>query len=238
MRRVMRSLHRSVGIVVFLFVIILSVTGVLLNHTSDLKLAQRFVSSPWLLEHYGLDTVQADAVFLLDQRVISQFGEQLFVDTKPITTIYRPLLGGVVFDEIYVLATDDALILLNPDGEFIERMGAESGIPPMIQNIGLFHGDPVLQTREGMWRSDFLLEEWELVSLQGVGWSVPEPMPESIEKQLATYFHGFGVSVEQVVLDIHNGHIITKFGVWILDVVAVLMILLSLSGLWIWFRRR
>ncbi len=238
MRRVMRSLHRSVGIVVFLFVIILSVTGVLLNHTSDLKLAQRFVSSPWLLEHYGLDTVQADAVFLLDQRVISQFGEQLFVDTKPITTIYRPLLGGVVLDEIYVLATDDALILLNPDGEFIERMGAESGIPPMIQNIGLFHGDPVLQTREGMWRSDFLLEEWELVSLQGVGWSVPEPMPESIEKQLATYFHGFGVSVEQVVLDIHNGHIITKFGVWILDVVAVLMILLSLSGLWIWFRRR
>lgn len=238
MRRVMRSLHRSVGIVVFLFVIILSVTGVLLNHTSDLKLDQRFVSSPWLLEHYGLDTVQADAVFLLDQRVISQFGEQLFVDTKPITTIYRPLLGGVVLDEIYVLATDDALILLNPDGEFIERMGAESGIPPMIQNIGLFHGDPVLQTREGMWRSDFLLEEWELVSLQGVGWSVPEPMPESIEKQLATYFHGFGVSVEQVVLDIHNGHIITKFGVWILDVVAVLMILLSLSGLWIWFRRR
>lgn len=238
MRRVMRSLHRSVGIVVFLFVIILSVTGVLLNHTSDLKLDQRFVSSPWLLEHYGLDTVQADAVFLLDQRVISQFGEQLFVDTKPVTTIYRPLLGGVVLDEIYVLATDDALILLNPDGEFIERMGAESGIPPMIQNIGLFHGDPVLQTREGMWRSDFLLEEWELVSLQGVGWSVPEPMPESIDKQLATYFHGFGVSVEQVVLDIHNGHIITKFGVWILDVVAVLMILLSLSGLWIWFRRR
>jgi hypothetical protein len=141
-------------------------------------------------------------------------------------------------DEIYVLATDDALILLNPDGEFIERMGAESGIPPVIQNIGLFHGDPVLQTREGMWRSDFLLEEWELVSLQGVGWSVPEPMPETIEKQLATYFHGLGVSVEQVILDIHNGHIITKFGVWILDIIAVLMVLLSVTGLWIWFRRR
>jgi len=238
MRRVMRSLHRSVGIVVFIFVIILSITGILLNHTSDFELDQRFISHPWLLEHYQLDTVKADAVFLLDQQVISQFGDQLFVDATPVTSIYRPLLGGVVLDEIYVLATDDALILLNPDGEFIERMGAESGIPPVIQNIGLFHGDPVLQTREGMWRSDFLLEEWELVSLQGVGWSVPEPMPETIEKQLATYFHGLGVSVEQVILDIHNGHIITKFGVWILDIIAVLMVLLSVTGLWIWFRRR
>jgi hypothetical protein len=89
-----------------------------------------------------------------------------------------------------------------------------------------------------MWRSDFLLEEWELVSLQGVGWSVPEPMPETIEKQLAAYFHGLGVSVEQVILDIHNGHIITKLGVWILDIIAILMVLLSLTGLWIWFRRR
>lgn len=238
MRRVMRSLHRSVGIVIFIFVIILSITGILLNHTSDFELDQRFISHPWLLEHYQLDTVKADAVFLLDQQVISQFGDQLFVDATPVTSIYRPLLGGVVLDEIYVLATDDALILLNPDGEFIERMGAESGIPPVIQNIGLFHGDPVLQTREGMWRSDFLLEEWELVSLQGVGWSVPEPMPETIEKQLATYFHGLGVSVEQVILDIHNGHIITKFGVWILDIIAVLMVLLSVTGLWIWFRRR
>jgi hypothetical protein len=234
----MRSLHRSVGIVVFIFVIILSVTGLLLNHTSDFKLDQRFISHPWLLKHYQLDTVQADAVFLLDQHVISQFGEQLFVDSRPVTNLYRPLLGGIVLDDIYVLATDDALILLNPDGEFIERMGAESGIPPMIQNIGLFHGDPVLQTREGMWRSDFLLEEWELVSLQGVGWSVPEPMPETIEKQLAAYFHGLGVSVEQVILDIHNGHIITKLGVWILDIIAILMVLLSLTGLWIWFRRR
>lgn len=238
MRRVMRSLHRSVGIVVFLFVILLSVTGILLNHTTELKLDKRFVSSPWLLSHYGLDTVQADAVFLLEKRVISQFGDQLFVDATPVTNLYRPLLGGIVLDEIYVLATDDALILLNPDGEFIERMSGESGVPPMIQNIGLFHGDPVLQTREGMWRSDFLLEEWESISLQGVGWSVQEPMPESVEKQLATYFHGFGVSIEQVILDIHNGRIISKFGVWVLDLIAVLMIVLSISGFWLWFRRR
>jgi hypothetical protein len=215
----------------------LSVTGVLLNHSSELKLDQRFINSPWLLHHYELDSVTPDAVFLLDQRVISQFDEQLFVDVTPVTTLYRPLLGGVVLDEIFVLATDDALILLNPDGEFIERMGAESGIPPMIQNIGLFHGDPVLQTREGMWRSDFLLEEWELVSLQGVGWSVAEPMPESIEQQLAVYFHGVGVSVERVILDIHNAQIITRYGVWVLDVFAGLIIFFALSGLWVWFRR-
>jgi hypothetical protein len=234
----MRSLHRSVASVVFVFVIILSVTGILLNHTSELKLDQRYLRMPWLLEHYEINQVKPDAVFLLDGKVFSQFGDQLFVDAVPVSHIYRPLLGGVVIDEIYILATDDALILLNPDGEFVERMGAESGVPPMIQNIGLFHGDPVLQTRDGMWLSDFLLDSWELVSLEGVGWSVPEPMPDSVEKDLVTYFHGYGVTFEQVVLDIHNGRIIKKFGVWVLDAVGVLMILLSLSGLWLWFCKR
>jgi hypothetical protein len=238
MNRRMRSLHRSVGALLALFVILFAVTGILLNHTTDLALDKRYLSWPWLLEHYGVATVEADAVFLLDQKVVSQFGPQIFVDATPVTHVQRPLIGGVVLDNIIVLATDDALILLSPEGEFIERMSAAAGVPPMIQNIGLFHGDPVIQTREGMWRSDFLLDQWERISLTGIGWSEPQPMPSSIESALAEYFHGKGITVEQFVLDLHNGHIIDRFGVWLLDAFAVLIVLLSLTGLWMWGRRR
>lgn len=237
MNRRMRSLHRSLGAVVALFVLFLAVTGVLLNHTSDLKLDKQYLTWPWLLQHYGVTTLQPDAVYLLDQKVISQFGTQVFVDANPVTHVQRPILGGVVLDELIVLATDDSLLLLSPEGEFIERLGATTGVPPMIQNIGLFHGDPVIQTREGSWRSDFMLDQWEPISLQGVGWSVPQPMPESIEIQLEQYFHGKGVSVEQVILDIHNGHIVGKYGVWLLDILAVLLVILSLTGIWMWARR-
>ena len=237
MNRRMRSLHRSMGAVVALFVLMLASTGVLLNHSSELKLDKQYVTWGWLLHHYGLANVQADAVYLLDQNAISQFGNQIFVDAKPVTHSERPLLGGVVLDDLIVLATDDALLLLTPDGEFIERMGTAANVPPMIQNIGLFHGDPVIQTRDGMWRSDFLLDQWERVSLQGVGWSLPQSMPESIDVELAEYFHGKGVTVEQLLLDIHNGRILGQYGVWLLDLLGLLLLVLSITGLWIWSRR-
>ncbi|MBL4638210.1 MAG: PepSY domain-containing protein [Proteobacteria bacterium] len=237
MNRRMRSLHRSMGAIVALFVILFAITGMLLNHTTELKLDQRYLTWDWLLEHYGVATVEADAVFHLDQKVISQFDNQVFVDATPVTHVQRPVLGGVVLDDLMVLATDDALILLSSEGEFIERMGSAAGVPPAIQNIGLFHGDPVIQTRDGMWRSDFLLDQWERISLHGIGWSVPQPMPDSVEIELAEYFHGKGITVEQLVLDVHNGHILDRFGVWLLDVIAVLIIALSLTGLWMWGRR-
>ena len=237
MNRRMRSLHRSMGALVALFVMMLAITGMLLNHTSELKLDQRYLTWNWLLEHYGVATVEADAVFLLDQKVISQFDKQVFVDAQPATQVQRPIIGGVVLDDLMIVATDDALILLSPEGEFIERMGSATGIPSQIQNIGLFHGDPVIQTRDGMWRSDFLLEQWEKISLSGISWSSPQPMPDIVETDLAEYFHGKGITVERFILDLHNGHILDRFGVWFLDAFAVLIILLSLTGLWMWGRQ-
>ncbi len=237
MNQRMRRLHRSMGAAIALFVLLLSITGILLNHSSDLKLDKYYLTWPWLLDHYGVSNVEADAVYLLDQTVISQIGTEIFANAKPVTHTQRPLLGGVALDEVIVLATDDALILLNSDGEFIERMGAAAGVPPMIQNIGLFHGAPVIQTRQGMWRSDFMLDKWEAISLQGIGWSVPSPMPESIQNDLIKYFHGEGVTVENVLLDVHNGRILGSIGVWLLDLLGVLLTVLSLTGIWMWLRR-
>lgn len=237
MNRRMRRLHRTLGAAIALFVLLVSITGLFLNHSSDLKLDKYYLTWPWLLNHYGVSDVQADAVFMLDQAVISQIGSEVFVDAKPVTHIQRPLLGGVALDEVMVLATDDALILLNSDGEFIERMGAAAGVPPMIQNIGLFHGAPVIQTREGMWRSDFMLDKWESISLQGISWSIPSPMPKSVQNDLIKYFHGEGVSAENFLLDVHNGRILGPIGVWLLDILGILLTFLSLTGIWMWLRR-
>jgi len=225
------------GAVVALFVLMLAITGVFLNHSSEWKLDKQYVTWDWLLQHYGIANVQPDVVYLLDQNVISQFGSQIFVNTNPVTHSERLVLGGIVLDDLIVLATDDALLLLNLEGEFIERMGAAANVPPMIQNIGLFHGEPVIQTLDGLWRSDFLLDQWERVSLQGVGWSLLQSMPDSMEAELAEYFHGKGVTVEQLLLDVHNGRILGQYGVWLLDILGILLLVLSLTGLWIWARR-
>lgn len=237
MNRRMRSLHRSMGVAVAIFLLMFAATGSLLNHSAQLQLNQRYVSWDWLMTHYGIGKVEPDAVFLVDNKIISQFDTQLFVDASPITHLDRSVLGGIALDDLLVLATDQALVLLTRDGEFIERMGAEAGIPAPIQNIGIYHGEPVIQARNGMWRSNFMLDQWEPISLHGVSWSKPHPMPDSVANQLKSFFYGKGVSVEQLLIDIHNGRILGTVGVWLVDIIGLLLVVLAFTGLWMWGRR-
>jgi uncharacterized iron-regulated membrane protein len=44
--------------------------------------------------------------------------------------------------------------------------------------------------------------------------------------------------VERVILDLHSGRFFGKLGPWLFDIAALLLILLSLSGAWIWLKRR
>ncbi|MEC9412345.1 MAG: PepSY-associated TM helix domain-containing protein [Pseudomonadota bacterium] len=237
MNRKLRSFHRVIGAILASFLLMFAITGIALNHSIQLKLDKRYVSWDWLMSQYGIGEVKPDAAFLIDNKIFSQFGNQLFLDATPLIHIERPLLGGIALEDIIVLTTDDGLILLTREGEFIEKMGAEAGIPAPIQNIGLYHGEPVLQTRQSMWRSNFMLDKWEPISLQGVSWSMPHPLPQSVNTELKQFFYGKGISIQQLLLDIHNGHILGPIGIWLIDALSVLIIFLSLSGLWMWGRR-
>ncbi|HDY84184.1 hypothetical protein LCGC14_0662690 [marine sediment metagenome] len=237
----MYSKRKSIGFIivtVLASMILLNVlAGLLINHAKQLELDQRFISWPWLMEHYGIGSVSPDVSYLVNNTIFSQFDNQLFADAMPIRHIERPLIGGIQLEDLIVLATDDALLLLTPEGEFVERMGAEAGVPAPIQNIGLYHGEPVLQTRQGMWRSNFMLDVWEPISLSGVSWSVPHPLSVSVENELKRFFYGKGISYQQLLLDIHNGHIAGQMGIWLIDILSLFIVVLSLSGLWMWWRR-
>jgi hypothetical protein len=237
MNRKMRNLHRSLGAVVALFLLLFATTGIVLNHSQQLKLDQRYVSWPWLMTHYGIGHVDPDNSFLIDNKIFSQFDTQVFVDASPLTHVDRPVLGGIALEDLIVLATDKSLLLLTRDGELVEQMGAEAGIPAPIQNIGIYHGEPVLQARSGMWRSNYMLDRWEPINLQGVSWSEPHPLPAVVEKDLQRFFHGKGITVEQLLLDVHNGHILGNIGRWLIDITSILLIVLSFTGLWIWGKR-
>lgn len=210
------------------------VAGLLLNHSKQLELGQRYLTWEWLMTHYGMGLKEADAAFLVDDKIISQFDTQLFVDASPVTHLERSLLGAIALEDVIVLATDQALILLNREGEYLDTLHAQAGIPAPIQNIGTYHGEPVIQARNGMWRSNFLLDVWEPLSLQGVSWSRPYPIPDSVASELKTYFHGKGITVKQVLTDFRNGHWLAPVGIWLNDVLMLFMLLLIFSGVRFW----
>lgn len=238
----MQSRKKTAGLIVVAIAAALMllhvVSGLLLNHATALQLDQRFVTWNWLLKHYDKGEIEANAVYLIDNKIFSQFDGRVFVDAEPITHLERPLIGGIKLEDLIVLATDKALILFNREAEFVDRLGAAAGVPAPIQNIGIYHGEPVVQAKSGMWRSNFMLDIWEPMSLQGVSWSEPHPMPDSVAADLQTFFHGKGVSLKQLLHDIHHGRVLGPAGVWLVDFVSVLMLIMAMGGLWFWSKPR
>lgn len=237
MNRKLRSLHRIIGGLVALFLLIFAITGVILNHSSQFKLDQRYINSDWLMAHYGIGKVEADVSFSVGKKTLSKFDTQLFIDAQPITNIDKRLVGAIALDNFIVIATETTLILLTDEGELVESMGAEVGVPVPILNIGTFHNEPVIRSLNGMWMTNSMLNTWEPINSQNIAWSQPYPIPAGLAEELNSYFYGKGISVEQLVLDIHNGRIVGLFGVWLMDILGILMFILAFSGLWMWNRK-
>lgn len=218
-------------ILVSILVLVWLGSAVLLNHDKSLGLDKLKISNNWLNQHYQIGKLQTDQAFLLEGHVLVDVEQQLYIDAEPILGLPRPLIGAVALENVLVLATDDALILLSKEGEYIDTLGAAAGIPPQIQNIGVHYNEPVLQTRHGMWRGNFLLDRWELMSLQGVSWSQSERMPTASLKAMEVQLYGDGVSVSQVLRDLHDGRLLTGFSRWLLDIWLIVILILAFRGI-------
>jgi len=50
--------HRRIGLFALVLVVILAITGLMLNHTEKLGLAESYISREWLLNWYGIEPVE------------------------------------------------------------------------------------------------------------------------------------------------------------------------------------
>lgn len=237
MNAFLRILHHCLLFVVTLCLLVQLASGVMLNHAQQLGLDARYPDWRWLERVYREDEFEPQAVFLVEDKIVSQLGDRLFLDAHPVTFIQRPLIGAVSLEALIVAATDDGLLLINRDGDLVDRLGGRHGLPGGIRNIGIYHGDPVLQASNGMWRSDFMLDVWEPISLQGVSWSTPFPMPEAVARELKAGLADGAISLQRLLGDLHGGRLFGKAGIWLADLLTLVLLMLAVSGLVMWYRR-
>ena len=69
-------------------------------------------------------------------------------------------------------------------------------------------------------------------------WSVPAALPADELAALQADFLSRILPLERVLLDVHSGRIGGMIGTILMDGAAVLLLLLALSGSWLWLRRR
>ncbi len=232
--------HRRFGIVAALLVLVLSLTGLALNHTETLRLDERFTSAGWLLDWYDIQAPDTSTTHQAGESRVTLLGDQLYLDRRVLPGQFSRLAGAVVSGGFVVVAADGAILVLTPDGQVVDRLGAESGVPPGIDALGLGpDGSVVLRAGDGLYAAAIQALEWARID-QGdseIRWSAPESLPGEDLRVLQRDFRGRVLSVERVVLDVHSGRIAGRFGPLLMDGAAILLLLLALTGSWLWLKR-
>lgn len=235
-----RRLHRWLGIVVLVFVLLLAVTGIALNHADQWGLDRRHVDWGWVLAAYGIEAPAPEASFEAGGHRATLVGERLYFDGRELARGIEALAGTVTARELVVVAAARDVFLLTPVGELVERIPVGERLPHTIAALGMMSERVVLKSGDALYRFDdelLQVEPWPDGVSDGVRWSAPTPIGASELDAIEALYRGHGVTMERLLLDLHSGRLFTRLGTLVMDAVAVLLILLGLTGLWMWLAR-
>ncbi|MBQ0799184.1 MAG: PepSY domain-containing protein [Porticoccaceae bacterium] len=242
--------HRRLGITTAVFIILLSVTGIALNHSTKIGLADTPVRVGWLLSLYGLSTPDITS-YAVGEHTLSHLGDDhLYLDTEKLSYCAGGLSGALVKQDIWVAACRDELLLLTPQGEVIERVGGAYGLPHPITAIGHCEEQLCLESEGQVYITDVDQLRFTRRSETGPSETVPSEkgvasfesvatikLDDELRRALLDSYYGSTITWERIVLDLHSGHLL-QLGPWLMDMVGLLMIALAVTGITMWYKGR
>jgi hypothetical protein len=229
--------HRRAGLAAVILVIILAITGLMLNHTNDLHLDENYIESALILNWYGLEPQGEIVSYGVGEHSVSQWDRLVFFDNLKLSASSQNLHGAVLAENMIVVAFDSEILLLTVNGELIERVPTGQSFSN-IQRIGTKYNRPVIETTGPMYyMADEHILDWDVIIDEGIDWSLPSASDAEQTAALRRVFRGNGLSLERMILDLHSGRIFGKYGPYLMDAAAIALLWLGSSGLWIWWSR-
>lgn len=232
-----RRWHRYLGAVFALPLLWLCVTGLLLQHQDWFGLNERTVSSEWLLRRYDQLPENKPREEKVGRFVISEWDETLFMDDA-ILQETGTLVGAVAKPAELLVAIPEAIFVYDSQGEYFDRLGPESlpGVP--VSRLGLNTAKEVIVEVAGKsyLLSDDLLDFKEVASAEVV-WSQPTETPERAEALSLVLAKDANFTWGRVITDLHSGSLFGKLGRFLVDLTGIAVIVLTLFGIRLLFRR-
>ena len=230
------DLHRYIGLGICIFLVHLAITGIFLNHSIGLRLDKTFVTWPWLLNQYNLSVPEPANIFTIGKNNFSTIDGEVFFNDKPIFLAEEELLGASQNRDTFILASSSTISVISNNGFIINK---ENVLPFTIKNIGIYGDEIVINDSEdNIWSSESINGVWKLTENIAVEWSKEGYITPTNHEKIRKYYVGDGVSLEQVILDFHSGAIFQKVGKIFFDIISILLIILSFTGIWLWTIKR
>lgn len=112
-------LHRYGGVTASALVIAICITGILLNHSDDLRLGERRLDNAWLMNIYGIKTPDV-STFRLGNRYISSDGTNLYLDGQAIARNGYPVDAVSEHPDGIRIDSNGEIWLFDPQGQLLE----------------------------------------------------------------------------------------------------------------------
>ena len=231
--RLIRRWHGHFGVIATLFLIFIVITGIVLNHEDRLQLDKREISASWLMRWYGLPMANPEIGYLMGENYFSWEGDKWALGNQLLSGGEEYPVGAIEVGGINYVATSHALYLYQADGQLLEKMEKQSLPAYPILALGKTADRVVLQTPAAM-LSSADGATWQKTT-EVLVWSSPEKLPGGIRRQMADMLAP-GLSLQRILLDAHSGRIFGRYGPWFVDVGAIILLFLAMSGLWIYWR--
>ena len=233
--RQLREWHRQLGIFTALFLIFLAVSGIALNHTTLLSLSHQSITSPILLNHYGIKPPSDIRFYQGKEWLVTD--EFVWLGDKLIFESDEPVISVSKFKNYRLLATTKQLVIFTDKGELVDKLDSSSDLPVPIQAVSISELNILLKTPNGYYQGDSDFFDWQKIeTIIEPSWIIAEPATQFESTLASTLYQSQFLSWERVILDAHSGRIFGDYGVILMDIVALMLILLSVSGIYMWLK--
>lgn len=231
--------HKRIGIITALFVILLAISGIALNHSEQLRLNDSYIKYDWLLDFYEIKPQRVPVSFSSNENWATQIDQRIYFNNIEIANNADQLYGLINIDNLFVIAMDNQLVLLTAAGEIIEHISGTEGVPAGMHAIGVSdQNNIIIKAAHGFYRVELDRLEWEELDHLEANWSEKKPTPAELKSKLLKQYRGSGLTLERVLFDLHSGRILGAWGVYLIDLAAILFLLLAVSGAWMWWLGR
>lgn len=236
--RHLREWHRKLGIIAAFFIIFLSVSGVALNHTTTLSMAHQPIKSTLLLDHYGIASPSDVRFYHQDSNLVYVTNNHLWLNDKRLVESSEPIIAATVIQSTQLLVVSrDHIYLFTQQGDLIDKIDETFGLPKTIDALSVINETIVIRTPEGYFQSTTDFFEWQPITfIVEPNWITPIEASVDAKAKAGLAYRSQFLTLERIVLDAHSGRILGLFGVLLMDAVAILLILLSVSGVYMWIR--